>query len=60
MINPFMPITINADLDVYDKTYVRENYSGVDQWGAKRSFLRDLNNLVLYVVCGSVLELPRR
>ncbi len=57
-VNPFMPIfTINADLDVYDRTFVREYYSGDDQWAVKHSLFLGLKNLVLHVCC-FVLKLP--
>lgn len=57
-INPFLPIyTINADLDIYDKQYIRAYYLNGNQWSIKQTFFESISKLVVFV-CNDVLKLP--
>ena len=57
-INPFLPIyTINADIDIYDKHYIKAFYENENQWDIKEELFQSLKQLVLYV-CKQVLNLP--
>ena len=58
VINPFLPIyTINADIDIYDKHYIKIYYGDENQWEIKEALFKSLKELVLYV-CGVVMKLP--
>ena len=57
-INPFLPIyTINTDIDIYDKHYIKAYYENDDQWEIKETLFQSLKQLVLYV-CKKVMNLP--
>ena len=57
-INPFLPIfTINADIDIFDKRFVKLYYECDDQWAIKEKLFIELKQLVLYV-CGKAMKLP--
>lgn len=52
VINPFLPMyTINADIDIYDKQYIKFYYQNENHWDTKRILFENLKQLVLYVCC---------
>ena len=58
IVNPLMPIyTINADIDIYDKTFISSYYEDENQWDLKEQFFNSLRELVVYV-CETVMKLP--
>ena len=58
IVNPYLPIfTINADIDIYDKTYSRSYYEDTNQWELKEQLFNSLRMLVIYV-CETVMKLP--
>lgn len=57
-INPFLPIyTINMDIDIYDKQYIKTYYESDLQWEVKWALFESLKRLVLYV-SNKVMSLP--
>lgn len=57
-VNPFLPIyTVDFDIDIYDKQYIRLYYESEDQWKVKEDLFESLKRLIIFT-CNDVMRLP--